>query len=161
MDKWEEMRNKYEWFDFVYKRYQEKFPDTSPENFLEDMERYNQIPTFKANENIHQIMTNYQEREDLPDLENNYVKSSDIVTPGSHWIMRMIVQYYLTRAFSAMKVDLEDPNVSEQVLGKGTPGRIAKMFVGADPKTLQNLAPVGGIRNPLFPASPTLIVTTI
>ena len=139
MDKWEEMRNKYEWFDFVYKRYQEKFPDTFPENFLEDMERYNQIPTFKANENIHQIMTNYQEREDLPDLENNYVKSSDIVTPGSHWIMRMIVQYYLTRAFSAMKVDLEDPNVSEQVLGKGTPGRIAKMFVGADPEDTSEL----------------------
>lgn len=139
MDKWEEMRNKYEWFDFVYKRYQEKFPDTSPENFLEDMERYNQIPTFKANENIHQIMTNYQEREDLPDLENNYVKSSDIVTLGSHWIMRMIVQYYLTRAFSAMKVDLEDPNVSEQVLGKGTPGRIAKMFVGADPEDTSEL----------------------
>ena len=132
MVNYEELKEKYKWFDFVYQRYMDKFDDKEPEDFIEDLERYNQIPIFKANENIHQIMTDYSNRDNLPDIEEKFVKSTDIVTPGSHWIMRMVTQYYITKAFEAMKVDLEDPNIAENSLGKSTPGRIAKLWVGVD-----------------------------
>lgn len=134
-----ELRRKYEWIDFVYPRYMQKFETKNPEDFLVDLERYEQIPVFKANENIHQIMTNYNNRENLPDVEANFVKSTDIITPGSHWIMRMVAQYYITKAFEAMRVDLEDPNIKEQVVGKGTPGRLAKMFCGSNPDDTSEL----------------------
>ena len=38
-----------------------------------------------------------------------------------------------------MKVDLNDDNIKELNLGKGTPGRIAKMWVGADPEDTSEL----------------------
>lgn len=134
MFNYEELKEKYEWFDFVYQRYMDKFDDKEPEDFIEDLERYNQIPIFKANENIHQIMTDYSNRDNLPDIEEKFVKSTDIVTPGSHWIMRMITQYYITKAFEAMKIDMEDPNIKENSLGKSTPGRISKLWCGDNPE---------------------------
>ena len=139
MFNYEELKEKYEWFEFVYQRYMDKFDDKEPEDFIEDLERYNQIPIFKANENIHQIMTDYSNRDNLPDIDSSYVKSTDIVTEGSHWIMRMITQYYFTKAFESMKIDLEDPNINEQVVGKGTPGRLAKMFCGSGPDDTSEL----------------------
>ena len=134
MFNYEELKEKYEWFDFVYQRYISKFDDKEPEDFVEDLERYNQIPIFKANENIHEIMTDYSNRDNLPDIEEKFVKSTDIVTPGSHWIMRMITQYYITKAFEAMKIDMKDPNIAENSLGKGTPGRISKCWCGDNPE---------------------------
>ena len=139
MINYKELKEKYEWFDFVYQRYMDKFDDKELEDFVEDLERYNQIPIFKANENIHQIMTDYSNRDNLPDIDASYVKSTDIVTEGSHWIMRMIAQYYFTKAFEAMKIDLEDPNINEQVVGKGTPGRISKMLCGSNPEDTSEL----------------------
>ena len=44
--------------------------------------------------------------------------------------MRSLTQYYITKAFESMKIDLEDPNIAVNALGKGTPGRIAKMWCG-------------------------------
>lgn len=131
---YEELKNKYEWFDFVCYRYMKKFEGSTPEDFLENLEKYNQIPIFKANENIHQIMTDYSDRDSLPDIEEKFVKSTDIVTEKSHFIMRLIVQYYITKAFDAMKIDMEDPNVKENVLTKSTPGRIAKLWCGDNPE---------------------------
>ena len=53
--------------------------------------------------------------------------------------MRSLTQYYITKAFEAMKIDLEDPNIAVNALGKGTPGRIAKMWCGNDPEDTTEL----------------------
>ena len=53
--------------------------------------------------------------------------------------MRSLTQYYITEAFKAMKIDLEDPNIAVNALGKGTPGRIAKMWCGNDPEDTTEL----------------------
>ena len=127
------------WYDFVKERYFKKFPNKREKDFKEDLKRYYKIPTFKACENIHQVMTNYNNREDLPDVEEEYVTSDQLVTNETHWIMRMITQYYLTEAFKAMKIDLDDENVREQSLGKGTPGRVAKLYCGDNPEDTTEL----------------------
>ena len=139
MSPYEELKVKYEWFEFVYSRYMERFENKTLDDFMSDLAKYNQIPTFKANENIHQIMTDYSDRESLPDVEGKFVKSADVVTPGSHFIMRLITQYYFTQAFKAMKMDLDDPNLKENDCGKGTPGRMAKMFCGDNPEDVTEL----------------------
>jgi len=56
------------------------------------------------------------------------------VSDEAHFIMRMCTQYYLTKAFEAMKIDLSDDNVSENLDegNIGTPGRIAKVWTGFD-----------------------------
>ena len=53
--------------------------------------------------------------------------------------MRSATQYYLIKAFEAMRIDLNDPNIAENALGKGTPGRIAKMWCGNDPEDTTEL----------------------
>jgi len=72
------------------------------------------LPDFKANENIYSKTSNYGK-----DVQE---------------IVRLVTQFHLTIAFKAMKIDLDDPNVKE-VLSEGnigTPGRLAKVWVGAD-----------------------------
>jgi len=51
-----------------------------------------------------------------------------------HFILRMVTQFYLSKSFEAMKIDLSDPNVTEDLTtgNIGTPGRLAKMWCGAD-----------------------------
>lgn len=119
-----------ELIEFVKERYFKKFPDKSFASFLTDYAKYESIPAFGANENIYSIMTDYSKRDELPDIEENEVKANYELTSEVHWILRMATQYYLTKAFEAMKVNLKDPNIIEQSLGKGTPGRIAKMWCG-------------------------------
>ena len=46
---------------------------------------------------------------------------------------------FLLEAFDAMKVDQKDPNIAINALGKGTPGRIAKMWCGNDPEDTTEL----------------------
>ncbi len=48
-------------------------------------------------------------------------------------IVRLATAYYLTQAFRAMKVDLNNPNVTEDTSegNIGTPGRIAKVWCGS------------------------------
>lgn len=116
-------------YNYLKEKYLAKFE--SLDNFEEDLRLYNEMPTFKANENIHEILTNYKDREALPDSENQYVKHSSLKY-GVHWIMRCVATYYVTKAFEAMKIDLEDANVKENALLKSTPGRIVKMWCGAD-----------------------------
>ncbi len=123
--------------DFIKERYLKKFGTL--DSFEANYKAYQDLPTFKANQNIHEILTNYNDREDLNDQENVFVNSDQELKPEIHWIMRMETQYYLTEAFKAMKIDLKDPNIAEQALGKGTPGRIAKMWVGADPEDVTEL----------------------
>lgn len=121
---------------FIKGMYEKKFG--SLDTFDENFRLYQQIPDFKACENIHEISTDYSNRHALDGGECEYIKS-DSVKPEVHWIMRSLTQYYLTEAFKAMKVDLTDENVAVQSLGKGTPGRISKIWVGADPNDMTEL----------------------
>ena len=122
---------------FVKDMYLKKFGtlDTFDENFS----LYQKLPIFKACENIHEKLTDYtKSRDELVDNENEFVADKSI-KPEIHWIMRSLTQYYITQAFEAMKIDLTDPNISVNALGKGTPGRIAKMWCGNDPEDTTEL----------------------
>lgn len=123
-------------YNFIKDRYIQKFGND--DKFEENLSIYQKLPIFKANENIHQIATNYLDRDNLPDIEDAFI-NGESMKPEVHWIMRMATQYYLTKAFESMKVDLKDPNIAENSLGKGTPGRIAKMWCGADPEDTTEL----------------------
>lgn len=121
---------------FIKEMYKEKFGNL--DDFEENFNAYLKIPAFGANENINELVTNYQDRYDLDAGENEFIKANG-VKPKVHWIMRSLTQYYITEAFKAMKIDLEDENIKVNALGKGTPGRIAKMWVGADPEDTSEL----------------------
>ena len=123
--------------NFLKDSYQKKFGtlDTFDENFT----AYLNLPVFRANENIHEKLTNYKvDKKELIDQENEFVKGKSM-KPEIHWIMRELTHYYLMQAFDAMKVDQTDPNIAINALGKGTPGRIAKMWCGNDPEDTTEL----------------------
>ena len=65
--------------------------------------------------------------------DGNIWESSQNITEQEHYIMRLVTQYYITKAFNAMLIDLSDENVKEEFnTGNiGTPGRIAKMWCGS------------------------------
>ena len=116
---------------YLKQKYEAKFG--SLENFEEDLRLYRQLPIFKANQNIHEVLTDYSNRDDLADCEGQFIKHNSLKY-GVHWIMRSVATYYMTEAFRAMKIDLEDPNVRENSLLKSTPGRVIKMWCGSDPE---------------------------
>lgn len=123
--------------NFVKDMYAKKFGTL--ETFDQNFKLYQNLPIFKACENIHEKLTDYRVgKENLIDQENEFVKGESI-KPEIHWIMRSLTQYYITEAFRAMKIDLEDPNIAVNALGKGTPGRIAKMWCGNDPEDTTEL----------------------
>lgn len=102
--------------EFVKERYSEKF---NHKTFNEVWNKYKMIPNFKINENWFM---------NVPEINDfNFKKEL-------HFVLRMVVQFYLTKTFQAMKIDLDDPNVMEDLnCGNiGTPGRVAKMWCGAD-----------------------------
>lgn len=124
--------------DFVKNNYMRKFG--SLDDFDLNYNLYLQLPAFDANGNFHEAYQNlskYANR--LPDEEEMFVVGDKSLKPEIHWIMRSFTQYYLTQAFHAMKVNMDDPNVRENALGKGTPGRIAKMWCGNDPEDITEL----------------------
>ena len=118
---------------FVKNHYFAKYPDQTEEQFKENYKLYEKIPAFKASENIHEMLAQNadQYKMDLRDEEAQIIQSEDI-KPEVHWIMRMVAQYYVTRAFEALKIDLEDPNIAENALGKGTCGRLVKLWAAND-----------------------------
>lgn len=122
--------------DYVKIKYIAKFG--SDKNFEKDLNLYYKMPTFKANQNFHEMMTNYSQRENLPDIEGRYIKNKSLRW-GVHWIMRCVATYYMEKAFEAMKIDLEDPNTRENSLLKSTPGRVVKMWCGNDPEDITEL----------------------
>jgi len=122
---------------FLKDSYKKKFGTL--DTFEENWKSYLVLPVFRANENIHEKLTNYKvDKKDLIDQENEFVKGNSL-KPEIHWIMRELTHYYLMQAFDAMKVDQEDPNIAINALGKGTPGRIAKMWCGNDPEDTTEL----------------------
>lgn len=146
------MDNSKDKVDFIKERYFKKFGTL--EDFDLNYALYENLPTFKANENIHEILTDYSNRNILSDDENEFVNSSNELKPQIHWIMRMATQYYITQAFKAMKINLKDPNIAEQALGKGTPGRIAKMWLGADPEDTTELGSARWNKEPFISTFP-------
>ena len=92
---------------FVRARFSEKYLDS---DFDQCYQEYQALPAFRASGNM-------------------------VVKPEVHFIMRLCTQYYLTEAFKAMKIDLDDPNVAEDLPNGniGTPGRIAKVWCGSKP----------------------------
>ena len=121
--------------EFVKERYLKKFKTL--DTFEENLELYKKINAFKACENFHEV---FEDSEDpTPDIEHQFIDEEDSIKIEVHWIMRCFTQYYLTEAFEAMKVDLEDPNIDELSLCKGTPGRLAKMWVGDNPEDTTEL----------------------
>lgn len=83
-------------------------------SFEEAWEYYVLLPEFKLNENIYEKTENY---------------NADV-----QLIVRLAAQFYINKAFQAMKIDLNDPNAAEELENGniGTPGRVAKMWVGSD-----------------------------
>ena len=123
--------------EFIKEMYEKKFG--SLDTFEENLKLYKNLPIFKACENIHEKLTDYKKpTEELLDPEFEFVVA-DSIKPEIHWIMRSLTQYYITKAFKAMKIDLTDPNIAVNALGKGTPGRIAKMWCGNDPEDTTEL----------------------
>lgn len=123
--------------DWVKKTYIEKFG--SAEDFNENYQLALDLDDFKASENIHEKMTNYKvSADELIDVENEYLKGESF-DPKVHWILRMLATYYMHQVFHCMKVDQTDPNIAINSLGKGTPGRIVKMWMGSDPEDTSEL----------------------
>jgi len=93
----------------------QRFPGTDKE-FREAWNKYKELKPFKINENIWET-------------ENKEIYNENI-----HKILRLVSQFYLTKTFEAMKIDMNDPNVWEDIENGniGTPGRIIKMWTGVD-----------------------------
>ncbi len=95
---------------YVKERYEQKFVK---ELFDMNWNSYLELEPFAPNENV------FDEQE---------------ITEETHFIMRSATQYYLHMAFDAMKMDMTDDNVSENLVegNIGTPGRLAKVWCGAN-----------------------------
>ena len=94
-------------YTFIKNRFCAKFPNADVDAAISE---YDALKSFPASGNCH-------------------------VSDEVHYVMRLSTQYHLTKAFEAMKVDLEDPNIAEDLSNGniGTPGRIAKVWCGAAP----------------------------
>lgn len=131
---WEVTENQKEW---VKETYLEKFG--SVEDFDEKFKLALDMKDFKACENIHSKLTDYNKPVDeLLDNEDEYL-SGDSFDRKIHWILRMLATYSMHQVFHCMKIDQQDPNISINSLGKGTPGRIVKMWMGNDPEDTTEL----------------------
>lgn len=122
--------------DFIKERYTTKYPLETFPNYLEE---YNNLKSFAPNGNVHDTQS---------------------ITDQCHYIMRLTTQYHLTMAFKSMRIDLEDPNVSEMIEegNIGTPGRIAKVWCGASTSDDTELGGGRWSKNPRladFPSSNT------
>ena len=93
--------------DFVKERYITKF---KPNTLNKAIKEYENIKCFSPSGNIWED-------------ENG-------ISDEAHYVMRLTTQYYIKLAFEAMKIDLTDENVKEDLStgNIGSPGRIAKMW---------------------------------
>ena len=89
-------------------------------------ERYEGIKAFEDAFNEYVLLPDFAPDGNITDLTDLYDKDTQQV-------VRLSTQYYLTKAFQAMKVDLNNPNVKElsEEGNIGTPGRIAKVWCGS------------------------------
>lgn len=131
---WEMTPKQKEW---VKQTYIEKFGED--EDFDEKLKLALEMKEFKASENIHSKLQDYDKSlNDLIDNENEYL-SGESFDKKIHWILRMLATYDMHQVFHFMKIDQTDPNIAINSLGKGTPGRIVKMWMGNDPEDTTEL----------------------
>lgn len=103
------------------------------ERFYTKYEEKYEYADFSINELLHIIKQEYDRIINFKVNENIWENGQEI-SDECHYYMRLKTQYYLTKAFQAMKIDLVDENVQE-VLSEGnigTPGRVAKTWTGAN-----------------------------
>lgn len=123
--------------EWVKQTYIEKFGNAK--DFEKNFKAYLKLENFKANQNIHEKFTDYaKSSNELIDIESEFLEGQSF-SPKLHWIMRMMATYQMHQVFHCMKVDQEDPNININALGKGTPGRIVKMWTGNDPEDTTEL----------------------
>jgi len=102
------------------------------------IKQYDLIKPFKINENIHAIQ---------PDIK---------MTKHLQKVVKLYTTFYATKMFKAMRVDLTDPN-TERDLKKGnigTPGRVAKMYIGKDQSDDTELLSGRWIKSPRLASFP-------
>jgi len=146
-----------ELLEFIKDNYQKKFG--SLDTFEENYKLYCSLPSFKASENFHEVFgqLNVINSEDPNALDKesefvnreeklgdntkytDYLDCQKELKPEIHWIMRSVAQFYMIKVFDALKIDQKDPNIAINALGKGTPGRIVKMWSGANPEDTSEL----------------------
>jgi len=98
--------------EFIKKRFFLEF-DCNEDEFEKYYQEYQNIKPFKANENIFETGQN--------------------ISKEAHYILRLATTYHMKEVLKALKIDLDDSNVKEDLQegNIGTFGRIAKMFSGA------------------------------
>ena len=77
----------------------------------------------------------WEEYQNIKDFApNGNVFDKQELSDDAHLVMRLTTQYYLDQAFRAMKFDMTDANVAENLRegNIGTPGRLAKVWCGFD-----------------------------
>ena len=101
--------------EFVEVRFTRKYA-TAPFDKIWNV--YKSLPDFKINENWIEVEPELLNYEYLNELQ---------------FIVRLTTQYFMNKTFQAMKVDLDDPNVAEDIDSDnvGSPGRVSKMWTGA------------------------------
>ena len=95
----------------IFEKFKEEY-DISQEEFADLLRIYQQTKSFKINENIFSDTDNYWDDK-------------------LYYLMRLIATEKLKEVFEALKIDLDDPNVNDKDTIE-TPGRIIKMWAGAD-----------------------------
>lgn len=97
-------------------RYSKYFDE---KNFESDYTIFKRLPLFGTMECIY-------------DEDNNLKPEFEGFSKSVHYIMHLVMTYHMAQAFKAAKYDiLNDGNMSTDLWGNiGTPGRIAKVFVG-------------------------------
>lgn len=125
--------------NFIKERYSKRFKASTFSKFLTE---YNEVEAFAPNGNVF-------DNKDISD--------------EAHYIMRLSTQYHLTNAFKAMKIDLTDPNVTEELEDGniGTPGRIAKVWTGFDTHDDMELGGGRWMKRPRLASFPNVGNTTI
>jgi GTP cyclohydrolase I len=99
--------------EFIKKRYALKYNIKDFEKYYKE---YQNIKPFKVNENIYE--------------------TNQTISDEAHYILRLTAAYKMKEVLEALKIDLDDENVAENLEFEniGTFGRIAKMFSGAYPE---------------------------
>ena len=100
--------------EFVKDRFFKKFPEYNENDFYRFYEEYENIKPFKVSENIYE--------------------TGQKISKEVHYIMRLIATYHMNNVFKALKIDINDENVKEDLdFGNiGSAGRIVKMYTGSD-----------------------------
>lgn len=101
----EDIKNNKELLEFCINKFKEKFPDG---NFELTLSEYLNLKPFKISENV---------------------EVSGGITEETHYLMRLVSEYYMRKVFDSMKIDMNDENVAGE---KGTPYRFIKMYCGAN-----------------------------